>query len=119
MSRISIIEYDEAGCIVQVGIAPLENVELEFAMGKALLQGEADPAQHYVRDGEILLRPDNPARLDGLTLHSLPVPCRIIIDGQSYDCADAECELSFAHPGRHSITVEAWPARAASWEVES
>lgn len=119
MEKISIIEYDEeTGRILQTGLASLENVEVEFAMGKPLLQGEADPLTQYVRsDGVIESRPPNPARLDGMVLRDLPVPCVLVLDGTPYDCDDAECELSFSLPGRHYIQVESWPAQSAAFEV--
>ncbi|VEB43007.1 Uncharacterised protein [Chromobacterium violaceum] len=118
MEKISIIEYDEeTGCILQIGVAPRENVEVEFAMGKPLLQGEADPLTQYIAGGEIAPRPANPTRLDGMVLRDLPAPCRLILDGVEYNCDDAECELSFALPGLHHIQVDAWPAQSAVFEV--
>ncbi|MEN7429149.1 hypothetical protein VA599_00240 [Chromobacterium sp. TRC.1.1.SA] len=118
MEKISIIEYDDAGRILQTGLASLENVEVEFALGKLLLQGEADPLTQYVRsDGVIEARPHNPARLDGMVLRDLPAPCVLMLDGTSYDCDDTECELSFSLPGLHHIQVEAWPMQSAVFEV--
>ncbi|MCD0492348.1 hypothetical protein LQD23_08560 [Chromobacterium violaceum] len=118
MEKISIIEYDETGRILQTGLASLENVEVEFAMGKLLLQGDADPLMQYIRsDGAIEARPLNPARLDGMVLRDLPVPCRLILDGVEYNCDDAECELSFALPGLHHVQVEAWPMQSVVFEV--
>ncbi|MCD5326772.1 hypothetical protein ACFFU8_18095 [Chromobacterium piscinae] len=118
MEKINIIEYDDTGRILQTGIASRENVEVEFALGKLLLQGEADPLSQYVRgDGVIETRPPNPAWLDGMILRDLPAPCVLMLDGTLYDCDDAECELSFALPGRHHIQVEAWPMQSATFEV--
>ncbi|OVE49464.1 hypothetical protein [Chromobacterium violaceum] len=117
MDKINIIEYDDAGRILQTGVASRENVEVEFALGKPLLQGEADPLTQYIAGGEVAPRPVNPAWLDGMVLRNLPVPCVLIVDGTSYDCDDTECELSFALPGLHHIQVEAWPARSATFEV--
>ncbi|MGD1827328.1 Phage protein [Chromobacterium violaceum] len=117
VDKINIIEYDDAGRILQTGVASRENVEVEFALGKPLLQGEADPLTQYIAGGEVAPRPVNPARLDGMVLRDLPAPCRLILDGVEYDCDDAECELSFALPGLHHIQVEAWPAQSATFEV--
>ncbi|MGY8624353.1 hypothetical protein [Chromobacterium violaceum] len=118
MEKISIIEYEEeTGRILQTGLASLENVEVEFALGKLLLQGEADPLTQYIAGGAVAPRPENPARLDGMVLRDLPAPCRLIVDGVEYDCPDAECELSFALPGLHHVQVEAWPAQSATFEV--
>ncbi|WP_406850151.1 hypothetical protein [Chromobacterium phragmitis] len=118
MEKISIIEYDDTGRILQTGVASLENVEVEYASGKLLLQGEADPLTQYIRsDGVVEARPPNPARLDGMMLRDLPAPCVLVVDGTPYDCDDVECELSFALPGLHHIQVEAWPAQSATFEV--
>ncbi|AOZ48850.1 hypothetical protein [Chromobacterium vaccinii] len=119
MEKISIIEYEEeTGRILQTGVASLENVEVEFASGKLLLQGEADPLTQYIRsDGVIEVRPLNPARLDGMVLRDLPAPCLLVLDGTSYGCDDGECELSFSLPGRHHIQIEAWPMQSAVFEV--
>ncbi|MGC0155880.1 hypothetical protein ACPRNU_25800, partial [Chromobacterium vaccinii] len=77
----------------------------------------ADPVTQYVRDGAIAPRPPATAQLDGLVLRQLPAPCWLYIDGAEYRCADAVCELSFAHPGRHVVVVEAFPAQTAVFEV--
>ena len=120
MEKISIIEYDDTGRILQTGVASLENVEVEFALGKLLLQGEADPLTQYIRsDGVIEARPPNPARLEGLVLRDLPVPCVLVLDGAAYDCDDTECELSFSLPGLHHVQVEAWPMQSAAFEVKT
>ncbi|KMN48789.1 hypothetical protein VL04_17675 [Chromobacterium violaceum] len=117
MEKINIIEYDETGRILQTGLAPLENVEVEFALGKLLLQGEADPLTQYVADGAIAPRPPNSTVLDGMVLRNLPAPCRLIVDGVEYDCPDAECALSFSLPGLHHVVVDAFPAQQAVFEV--
>lgn len=118
MEKISIIEFDETGRILQTGLASLENVELEISLGKHILQGEADPLTQYIRsDGAIESRPPNPARLDGMVLRYLPAPCVLVLDGAAYDCDDVECELSFSLPGLHHVQVEAWPMQSAVFEV--
>lgn len=120
MEKISIIEYDETGRILQTGLAPRENVEIDFAQGKLLLQGEADPVTQYIRgDGMIESRPVNTVRLDGMVLRDLPVPCRLIVDGVEYACSDTECQLSFSLPGLHHIVVDGFPAQLAVFEVST
>ncbi|MBM2883900.1 hypothetical protein JFK97_05810 [Chromobacterium phragmitis] len=115
---MEIVQFDpETGRIIQTGTSRPENIEIDRAHGQSIIEGIADALTEYVRNGAIAPRPASPARLDGMTLRDLPVPCRIIIDGQSYDCADAECALSFAHPGLHVVSVEAWPAQSATFEV--
>ncbi|OHX10511.1 hypothetical protein BI347_22305 [Chromobacterium sphagni] len=114
---IDIIEYDDAGRIVQTGTSRPENIQLDEAAGKRILIGVADPVTQYVRAGAIVPRPPASAVLDGMTLRQLPAPCRLILDGTPYPCPEESCELSFAHPGRHQIVVEAWPQQTAIFEV--
>ncbi|WP_225547308.1 hypothetical protein [Chromobacterium violaceum] len=116
--RIDIIEYDpETGRIQQTGNSPPENVAQAMRAGKSLIEGVADPLTQYVLNGRLAARPRNPARLEGLTLRDLPVPCEVVIDGRVYPCPDAECELSFGRAGQHEIWVQAWPVQEAYFEV--
>ncbi|PRP71512.1 hypothetical protein BUE93_05805 [Chromobacterium amazonense] len=118
--RLNIIEYDpQSGRIVQTGRSRPENLALEIEAGKAMLEGEADPATQYVVNQTLTPRPPNPARLDGLCLRALPAPCQIVIDDTVYDCPDTECELSFAHPGLHRVGVEAFPLQSAYFEIST
>ncbi|KUM02788.1 hypothetical protein KIF53_15295 [Chromobacterium subtsugae] len=114
---IDIIEYDDAGRILQVGTSRPENIQLDVAAGKRILVGAADPLTQYVRDGAVAPRPLAGAVLDGMTLRQLPAPCQLILDGTPYPCPDEVCELSFAHPGRHQIVVDAFPMQTAVFEV--
>ncbi|MBM2884912.1 hypothetical protein JFK97_10985 [Chromobacterium phragmitis] len=117
---MDVVQFDPAtGRIIQTGSSRLENVEIDRACGQSIIAGMANALTEYVRDGAIVSRPSNPARLDGMTLRSLPVPCQIIIDGRVYECSDSECALSFSHPGHHVVTVEAWPMQSATWEIDN
>ncbi|MBB2918111.1 hypothetical protein [Cupriavidus alkaliphilus] len=86
--------------------------------GKRFWPGWPDGATHYVKEGALVERPVNTARLDGMTLRDLPVPCVIVIDGARYDCDEPLAELDLSGPGMYAVTVEAFPALDASFVVE-
>lgn len=64
---------------------------------------------HYIPNGEVTLRPENPAILAGLELSDLHVPCEIKINNQSYLCTESTATLAFTHPSAYKVTVIAWP----------
>jgi hypothetical protein len=72
---------------------------------------------HYVKDGEVLVRPACPATLVGRVLENLPVPCTITIEGVVHDCTDDHCELEFSQPGTYSVRVSSFPWLDASFQV--
>lgn len=86
--------------------------------GELYVAGWHDADTHYVHHGEVVRRPPNPARLDGMTLRDLPVPCAIVIDGTRYECADHEAELELPVAKTYRITVEAFPMVDATFDLE-
>lgn len=60
---------------------------------------------HYVLDGEVALRPANPAALAGMVLSGLPIPSTVTINGITYGVDDGTLEMSFPRAGSYSITV--------------
>lgn len=116
---MDVIEYDPAtGRVLQFGTSRPENVALDIAAGKSLIQGIADPHTQYIWQGRVVPRPVNPARLVGFDLRGLPAPCRIVINGESYTCLEKECALSFGAPGEYCVEVQAWPLQAAVFMVK-
>ena len=77
-----------------------------------------DRLTHYVLDGEAVDRPANPATLHGYTLENLPVPCTIMIKGQSFECTDTVCTLSFNFQGTYAVKVVSWPHLDKEFTVE-
>lgn len=98
---------------LQVGV-----VEALRKQGELYVEGWHDGETHYVMDGKVLPRPKNTARLDGMALRDLPIPCVIVIDGTRYDCTDREAELELPVAKRYSITIEAFPRLDANFELE-
>lgn len=72
---------------------------------------------YYVSNGECLIRPINPATIEGYTLSNLPTPCVISIDNVSYDCNESTAEMSFDHAGVYKVKVTSFPHLDAEFEL--
>lgn len=90
---------------------------LQEKEGHRYMPGWLDGATHYVKEGAVAARPANSARLDGMTLRDLPVPCGIVIDGVRYDCDEPTAELELTVPKTYQIQVDAFPMTDATFEV--
>jgi len=73
----------------------------------------------YVRKGQIVPRPANPATFGDRRLNALPVPSEIIINGKPYACTESHATLEFTYPGRYEVTVRAFPFIDAQFEVST
>ncbi|SPY08017.1 hypothetical protein [Oligella urethralis] len=108
------IEFDSIGNISSTLLITDEVYQLN-RWNLNLIEGKADPATQYIKNGQITDRPIQQTKLTGLTLTDLPVPCTIIINGQSYECESETAELEFDQPTAYTIRVEAWPYQ--DWET--
>lgn len=112
--------YDADGHIVGVMSGPHDCI---VATGQHNQQrwvdGRSDPDTHYVKQGVLTPRPQNPAVLDGGTLSGLPVPSTINIGGVDYPCDEPVAELAFDQPGTYRIVVRAWPYLNKEFTVEN
>ncbi|OWT55281.1 hypothetical protein [Candidimonas nitroreducens] len=84
-----------------------------------LIESDAHPDTHYVLTGVPALRPTQATKLTGKTLTKLPVPCAIIIDGTTYDCADDHADLEFDAPGSYRVRVVAHPYLDKEFTIEN
>lgn len=117
-SQTPFVVADATGKIVSWGVIPQSMLELQPApAGGSVVPGTGMPDTFYVEEGEVLARPANPTVLDGMTLRSLPSPCTITLKGQTHECTDDHCELSFSQPGTYPVQVSAWPMLDATFEV--
>jgi hypothetical protein len=117
-SMTSYVVANVNGEIVMWGSMPHYMISDQSAPdGGSVVLGEGQPKTHYVKNGQSVARPANPAVLDGVTLKSLPVPCTITLEGVDHECTDDTCELSFSHPGTYPVKVSAWPMLDATFEV--
>ena len=111
------IEIGNIGRIVGNHFLSTEFVNLNPQMN--LMEGSADPATQYIKNGQITGRPIQQTKLTGLTLTDLPVPCAIFINGQSYECDSEAVELEFDQPTLYEISVESWPYQSWSTMYEN
>ena len=122
--------YDPQGRLT--GGAGLEDDQYERVKDRleAHIEGSWSGRTHYLANGVLAQRPENPVELDGLTLRRMPVPCTINIrdadrDGnipgrdKVYPCDVPEAELGFEHPGRYRVRVECWPYLDKEFIVEN
>ena len=118
VGNVEYVMVDSAGVILYYGNVPSFMVSIqEPPPGGQQVIGYGRAETHYVSVGRILPRPANPATLDGVTLKTLPSPCKIMIGTDEYDCTGDTCELSFTQPGTYTVTVSAWPMLDATFEV--
>ena len=108
------IEFDSIGNISSTLLITDEVYQLN-RWNLNLIEGKADPATQYIKNGQITDRPIQQTNLTGLTLTDLPNPCTIFINGQSYECESDTAELEFDQPTAYTIRVEAWPYQ--DWET--
>jgi hypothetical protein len=120
---VPFLHYDPAdGRIVQTGNCAPFDLEHQTVPGCARLAGEADLHADYVDlsgpQPAVRRRPPAPA-----SLLALPVPATVTVrsnalgTSETYTVEDGSFEYSDA-PGRYTITVQAWPHRDATFEVE-
>lgn len=121
MNSRSVSWYDGNGRITSSFTAPEDMVQinLDLRPGDPWVEGDWYAQDVYVSYGEVLPRPANPARLDGLTLTDLPTPGVIHIGTASYPYDEPTVELEFAYPGTYTVRVEAWPHLDKEFEVEN
>ncbi|WP_414440445.1 hypothetical protein [Burkholderia sp. 22PA0106] len=111
---------DAQGRIFVAGTVPNDSTALAPVLlgGRTVFGAGSADSDYVTAADEIAARPSNPAVLDGLVLGSLPVPCEIVVDGEAYQCADADCELEFENPGTYVVTVRAFPCLDKTFNVE-
>lgn len=117
MENKNYIEIGENGRIIGNHNIHPEMLDLNPQMN--LMEGSADPATQYIKNGQITGRPIQQTKLTGLTLTDLPVPCAIFINGQSYECDSEAVELEFDQPTLYEISVESWPYQSWSTMYEN
>ena len=83
------------------------------------VEGAVDGSTHYVRDGQVVPRLDNPAILQDRVLSSLPVPCEILINNRRYEATTEMAELEFDQPGSYRVSVQAWPYLDKEFTIEN
>ena len=111
------IEYDTNGLIIS-HIQGIEEVVVPLReQGKQLIlvDREYPYEDYYVKNEQVLERPNQQTKFTGLMLTDLPNPCTVTINGTPYECNSEVVELEFDQPTTYTILVQAWPHK--DWET--
>lgn len=111
--------YDSTGRIY--GYATGDDITMEVTKANTeqqWVEGEWDGETHYVKNGKALERQPCPATLNGMALHNMPAPCKIVINSTEYDVTDKTVELEFDYPGVYKIKILAFPYLDGEFEIE-
>lgn len=122
MNVTEFVIHDAGGRILMHGRASEVEVEATAATragATGYVEGVGDTLTHYVREGQVIDRPANPAQLAGATLTSLPNPCSVWINGVEYACHDDTADLAFDQVGKYQIKVVAFPFLDAEFAYEN
>lgn len=128
-SMVSFAVYDPAGKIIQTGMCPRWQIDLQAqARGAGAVAIEVatipDPSSWYVLDGSVTQRPEMEIVADKETIvgdgvdeamfSGLPNPCDVtvvvaglVIGNETSE--DGSFALSAESPGAYSVTLSAWP----------
>lgn len=79
---------------------------------------QANASTHYVKNNELLARPENPAKLNGTTLNDVPVPSEIFINGTRYQCDEETVELDLEE-GVHEVIIKSFPYKERVYEINT
>jgi hypothetical protein len=106
-----VVDYDkETGRISRVIRYPLDDYEVHYP--GCLYFGDSfhpNDVRDYVKDGDVIPRPEMPAQLDGDWLRGVPKGAVITIEGQEYTADGSDIELDFEFHGTYPIRVSLWP----------
>jgi len=85
------------------------------------------PCAYFVNNGEIIIRPFNPATISALTLSAdsidsitislLPNPCSVTVDDAIYEVTDGSFEFSTPLIGEYVIKLESFPYESKEFLV--
>lgn len=124
-SRVPFLRFDPAsGAILETGRMARAHIMRERMQTGGTIVGSGAPASHFVdlASRAVLPKTACPARLDGLVLRDLPVPCRIEIDNPGaapsfYAWSESSLALAFDHPGTWTVRVLSVPHLPATFTV--
>ncbi len=108
--------FDKSGRIIRSGTCP---DGMLYMQGERVLEGQSNDLYQYVRFGEIINRPANPATVSGMIVRRIPMRSKVTIEGQTYPVDDGVLELSFEYPGTYRVTIESFPALPVEFEIEN
>lgn len=87
----------------------MNDLREQGAMYYVISDHEFDITSIYYEEGMIKQKAPLPAKLTGLVLSNLPVPCTVEIEGNRYTVDETELELDFQFPGNYAVRVSRFP----------
>jgi len=122
------IYYSQQGCIIGTGEFANSTDALDSTPdGCFFLVGAASSSCEYISDNTITPRPIITASIsstilsanaiDSIEISTLPIPCTITIDSETYEVTDGVFEFTVDTPGTYIIKAECFPYQPKEWEV--
>lgn len=94
-----------SGSILRTVVCDADALALQVQPGEAFCEGHIDMRTHYLPNG----KPTPLKRIEpvvhGTTISNLPAPCRILVEGQWFTCADGFAEVSFGISGTYTLQI--------------
>jgi len=112
---IAITTYDATGRLVSKKLVP--EVTDDVSNEGFFVYGIYEPADYYVKDGQITLRPPNPTNILDTTLFNIPMPSYIRIGEDRYPVTDSTMEIEFPLPGSYEVIVLSFPQREKTFRM--
>lgn len=121
--------HDNQGRILRTVSCDPSQAAIQAQAGESMLEGKADDATQYVKDGLITDMPANPAIIDKITLSadgvdtclisSIPIGSEVSVEGQTYTVNDSEFIFSLDQPGTYEINITGSPFLPVTFTVEA
>lgn len=123
------VVHDKHGAILRVVRCPKIQAAIQAVDGENIIEGSANDETQYVKDGQIIDRPANPAiadkamiaadDMDTCSITNIPIGSEVSVEGQAYTVNDSEFEFSVDQPGEYQITVTGFPYMPATFTIEA
>jgi hypothetical protein len=121
-SKTFIIYDTRTGEIKRTGNCPTDMVVLQpdGSNFEAVMEGEADDSIHYILNGVLAMRPENPSTIDKITMaangveittiSNIPNPSTVtIFPIAMYTVTDGTLQFTIDTPGEYKITIQGAP----------
>ena len=108
MKQITVYRNSD-GLILQAHSMPDDAELMPLPPTSGTVPGFGNTLTQYVRDGEIVSRPEFDITVIDGTLHGVPEYAEIKIDGSTYVADGSIIELEFSSAGPHHLAFTLWP----------
>jgi hypothetical protein len=116
--NVQYVTFDDRGAIRTYGVCQISTIAKNTPQGLSFLAVDSvyHPIDFYVKDGEVVPRPENPAVLDGMFIRNIPENSTLLIEGVQYP-ASGDVELEFTLPGNFIIKLKSFPEKRKEFNV--